>query len=108
LAHFPKSWKEAKVITLPKYGKDPKFPQNLSPIRLLSITGNLFEKVILIIVQRNTEERGQLNAGQFVFRARHSPTLQRMKLTDLFTLNFNNNISMAAVFLDIEKALDKT
>jgi hypothetical protein len=32
LSHFPKSWKEAKVITLPKPGKDPKFPQNLHPL----------------------------------------------------------------------------
>jgi hypothetical protein len=26
LSHFPKYWKEAKIITLPKPGKDPKFP----------------------------------------------------------------------------------
>jgi hypothetical protein len=32
LSHFPKSWKVAKVITLPKPDKDPKFPQNLRPI----------------------------------------------------------------------------
>jgi hypothetical protein len=31
-----------------------------------------------------------------------------MRLTNHATLNFNNNISTAAVFLDIEKALDKT
>jgi hypothetical protein len=42
LSHFPKPWKEAKVITLPKHGKDPKFPQNLRPISLLPITGKLF------------------------------------------------------------------
>jgi hypothetical protein len=47
LPHFPKSWKEAKIITLPKPGKDPKFPQNLRPLSLLSTTGKLFEKVIL-------------------------------------------------------------
>jgi hypothetical protein len=50
LSHFPESWKEAKVITLPKSGKDKKFPQDLHPISLLSTTGKLFEKVILKIV----------------------------------------------------------
>jgi hypothetical protein len=31
-----------------------------------------------------------------------------MRLKDHVTLNFNNNMSMAAVFLDIEEAFDKT
>jgi hypothetical protein len=53
LSHFPKSWKEAKIITLPKPGKDPKFPQNLRPISLLSTTGKLFKKVILKILQKH-------------------------------------------------------
>jgi hypothetical protein len=47
LSHFSKPWKEAKVLTLPKLCKDPKFPQNLRPISLVSTTGKLFEKVIL-------------------------------------------------------------
>jgi hypothetical protein len=65
LSHFPKPWKEAKIITLPKPGKDPKFPQNLRPISLLSTTGKLFERVILKIVQRHIEEKGLINASQF-------------------------------------------
>jgi hypothetical protein len=46
LSHFPKPWKKVKVITLPNPGKDPKFPQHLRPISLLSTTGKLSEKVI--------------------------------------------------------------
>jgi hypothetical protein len=108
LSHFPNPWKEAKVITLPKPGKDPKFPQNLRPISLLSTTGQLFENVILKILQKHIEERGLLNASQFDFRARHSTTLRCMRLTDHMTLNFNNKLSTAAVFLDIEIAFDTT
>jgi hypothetical protein len=103
LSQFPKPWKEAEVITLPKPGKDPKCPHDLRQIRLLSTTGKLFQKVILKIVQRHIEERDLLNVSQFGFRARHS-TIQCMRLTDHVTLNFINNI--AAVFLDIEKAFD--
>jgi hypothetical protein len=72
LSHFPDSWKEAKTITLPKPGKDPKFPQNLRPISLVSTTGKLFEKVILKALQTHFDERGMLNASQFGFRARHN------------------------------------
>jgi hypothetical protein len=70
--------------------------------------GKLFEKVILKIIQRHIEEKGLLNASQFGFRARHSTTFKCMRLTDNATLNFNNNMSTAAVFLDIEKAFAKT
>jgi hypothetical protein len=108
LSHFPTSWNEAKVITLAKPGKDPKFPQNLRPISLLPTTGKLFEKVILKAVQRHIEDKGLLNASQFGFRARHSRTLQCFRLTDHVTLNFNSKMSTAAVFLDIEKAFDTT
>jgi hypothetical protein len=47
-----------------------------------------------------------LNASQFCFRADHSTALQCMRLADHVTRNVNNNMSTAAVFLDIEKALD--
>jgi hypothetical protein len=89
-------------------GKDPKFPQNLRPISLLPTIGKLFKKVILKLLQQHTDEKGLLNASQFGFRARHSTTLQLMRLTDHVTLNFNNTMSMAAVFLDIEKVFDTT
>jgi hypothetical protein len=96
------------VIALPKPGKDPKFPQNLRPISLLSKTGKLFEKVVLKIVQRHIESKEQINPSKFGFRARHSTTLQSMRLADHVTLNFDNKMSKAAVFLDIEKAVDTT
>jgi hypothetical protein len=76
----------------------------------LSTTGKLrvFETVILKIVQNRVGEKGLLNPSQFRFRARHSKTLQCMMLTVHAILNFNNKMSAAAVFLDIEKVFDIT
>jgi hypothetical protein len=108
LSYFPKSWKEAKVVALPKPGKDPKFPQNVRLIILLSSTGKVFVKGILEIAKRHIEERNMLNASQFGFRACYSTTLQGMWLADQVTLHLDNNLSTAAVFLDIEKAYDIT
>jgi hypothetical protein len=108
LSLFPTSWKEPKAEALPKPGKDPKLPQNLRPISLLSSTGKVFEKVIFEIVKRHIGERNIFNASQFGFHARHSTTLQCIRIADHVTLNFNNNMSTAAVFLDIEKAFDTT
>jgi hypothetical protein len=100
LSHFPKPWKEAKFIILPK--------PELCSINLLSTINKPPEEVILKIVQMHTEERGLLNARQFIFHACHSMPFHCMRLTDDVTLNLNNNMSMAVAFLDIEKAFDTT
>jgi hypothetical protein len=96
----------SKSYNVTEPAKDPEFPQNFLPISLLSTTHNLFQEVILNVVQRHIEERGLLNPSQSGFRAYHSTTLQCMRLTDHVTLNFNNNMSTAAVISDIEKAID--
>jgi hypothetical protein len=62
LPRFPKLWKKAKFITLPKPNMDLQIPKNLRPIRLLSTTGKLFEKVILKIALGHIQDRGLLNA----------------------------------------------
>jgi hypothetical protein len=105
---FPAPWKEAKSTALPKPAKNPKFPENLRPISLLSIMDKGFEKLILKTIHRHNAERNLLNASQIGFRARHSKTLQFMRLTDRVSLNLNNNMWTAAVFLDIEKAFGTT
>jgi hypothetical protein len=74
----------------------------------LSTTEKLFQKLILRIIQKHSEERSLLNASQFGSRADHSTTFQFVRLADHVTLNFNNNVPTAAVFLDIDKAFDIT
>jgi hypothetical protein len=67
--------------------------------------GNLFENVILKIIKRHIEGKNLLNANQFRFSEGHSTALQCMWLADHVTLNFNNKMPTATVFLDIESLL---
>jgi hypothetical protein len=59
-----------------------QYPQHFRPVRIVSINGKLFEKLILRTIQKRTEERNLLNASQFGFQADHSTTLQCMRLVD--------------------------
>jgi hypothetical protein len=70
-----KALEESKSHNDTETGKDPKFPQNLRLISLLSTTGKLFKNVILKMVLKHIEERGLLNASQCHFHACHSTTL---------------------------------
>jgi hypothetical protein len=96
------------VVGLPKTGKDPKIPQNLRLINLLPSTDKHFEKIILQIIQKHIGGKNLLNVSQFGFRVCRSSTLQCMRLSVHVTLNFNNKMSTAAVFLDIEETFDTT
>jgi hypothetical protein len=102
--HFLARWKEAEIIYLPRPGNDP----TLRPLNLLSTMGKLSEKLTLRTIEKHTDKRNLLNASQFGFRADHSSTLQCIRLADHVTINFNNNMSTASVFLDIEEAFDTT
>jgi len=95
LSYFPSPWMEAKMADLLKPGKDPKSLQYLHPIVLLT---TIFEKVIHKIVQRHIDKGSLLKTSQYNLGARHSTTLQCMRLMDHVTLNFNNKLSTAAVY----------
>jgi hypothetical protein len=88
--------------------RNPARTQNLRPISLLPTPGKRFEKVVLKMVQSHVKVRDLLNASQSDFHARHRTTLHCMRRTDLVTLNFNSNISTAAVFMDVGKTFDTT
>ncbi|GBP76204.1 Probable RNA-directed DNA polymerase from transposon X-element [Eumeta japonica] len=45
--HFPEEWKRGKIITIPKAGKDPRKPENVRPITLLSHVAKTFERALL-------------------------------------------------------------
>jgi hypothetical protein len=60
------------------------------------------------MVQSNIEAGDLLNASHFVFHAWQSTALHCMRLTEHVTINFNDNMSVVAIFLDIEEAFDTT
>lgn len=106
LQYFPSAWKEAKVITILKPGKDKLLPQNYRPISLLNTMGKLFERVLLQRVQDVLLNHHTLRAEQFGFAPRCSATLQVLRLTEYVTRNFNRRRSTVAVFFDVQQAFD--
>ena len=48
IGYFPKAWKHAKTIMVPKPGKDLSSAKNFRPISLLSCLGKLFERLLAV------------------------------------------------------------
>jgi Reverse transcriptase (RNA-dependent DNA polymerase) len=106
LGYFPLEWKIGKIIPIAKPGKDHSLPSSYRPITLLPGTGKVFEKIVLTRLLDHENEQPILKNQQFGFRARHSTTLQVLRITETISLRFNENKSTAMTLLDIEKAFD--
>lgn len=69
---FPKEWKVAKLVLIPKEGKPEGHPSSYRPLCLLSALGKMFEQLILTRLQEELTEKQVLSDRQFGFRAGRS------------------------------------
>jgi hypothetical protein len=87
-------------------GKNSTQPSSYRPVSLLDAVGKLFEKILLIRVLREVNERGLLRDDQLVFRPRHSMTLHLIRRAERVSTNFDERRLTGAVFLNLAKSFD--
>lgn len=104
--YFPDRWKKAKVIPLPKKGKDPSRVSSYRPISLLPNLGKLFEILINNSLTTQITLKNCIPKEQFGFRLRSSTIHAVTKfVSDISNALSKNNI-VAACLIDLEKAFD--
>ncbi|GIX76027.1 putative 115 kDa protein in type-1 retrotransposable element R1DM [Caerostris darwini] len=69
---FPKEWKRANIIFIPKENKDQSVPAHYRPICLLSSWGKILDKLISNKITYYLEAGNFLNPRQYGFRKRKS------------------------------------
>jgi hypothetical protein len=105
--HFPSAWKNARVISILKPGKDPAQPTFYRLISLLDTISKPFESILLTRILNEVGECGLLRDEQFGFRPGHSTIIQLARRVERITRNFGEKKLTGAVFLDVAKALYK-
>lgn len=81
---IPNQWKKAKVVLIPKIGKDESNPSSYRPICLLDEEGKIMERIIVQRIKLELEQTGRnLNNRQFGFRNERSTinAIERLKRT---------------------------
>lgn len=104
--YFPTQWKLSKVLPFPKPGKVPNKPENMRPISLLSKLSKLTEKIILLRLKSEVDEKNILQDEQFGFRSKHSTTHALINIITDLTNSLNDKNCSSMVLLDVEKAFD--
>lgn len=106
LSYFPAVWKLAKIIALPKPGKDPKLLNSYRPISLLSSLSKVVERVVLNRLNKFIRTNDILIPEQFGFRKGHSTIKQLARVKRFIINNFSCKKHTGMLLLDIEKAFD--
>lgn len=65
--HFPKPWKEATLVLLPKGKKPLELPSSYRPIFLINTIGKLLERIIKRRLEAHLEETSGISDRQFGF-----------------------------------------
>ncbi|KFM69009.1 putative RNA-directed DNA polymerase from transposon BS, partial [Stegodyphus mimosarum] len=94
----------AKIILIPKPGKDCTTPEGYRPISLLPGLGKIYERVIL---HRMEQYIARLPPEQFGFRKGLSTTKQLVRLAEFIGSALYNNQKVALLMLDVAKAFDR-
>jgi hypothetical protein len=104
--YFPKAWKSAIGVLIPKPDKDPHIVTNYRPISLLSTTGKLFEKVIARRMHGHFRETDFFNKYQRAYLEKKEATEHVYCLAEEIRLAKAKGWVTTAVSLDVEKAFD--
>ena len=107
IGYFPKAWKHAKVIMIPKPNKDTSSAKNYRPISLLSCLGKLFERLLAGRLSKYLEKKGLFNKNQSGYRRGKMTSDHLLRLVEESHEGFRKGHVTASLFLDAEAAFDK-
>ena len=105
-SYFPKIWKKAKVVILPKKDKDMSNLKNHRLISLLPNISKVYEICIQRIINKFSIDNLLLSNRQFGFKYKHSTIHAIHMLTSHINWNWNNKLCTGACLIDMEKAFD--
>ena len=107
LKYYPKVWKVAQIIAIPKQGKDLSNQSSYRPISLLPVLSKLFERLLHKRIAIFIDKKNAIPDYQFGFRRKYSTIQQVHRVTHKILNDFNDKKYCVGVFLDVEKAFDK-
>ena len=107
LEYWPKSLKQAKIIMLPKPGKNPTNVTSYRPISLLPTISKILESLILKRINKESNPQDWIPNQHLGFRQAHSTIEHCHRVADTINKALENCQICTAAFLDFSLAFDK-
>lgn len=106
LSYFPNAWKRAKIVPIPKPGKNHTLASSYRPISLLNALSKILEKLVLKRLILHISSRNLFKNEQFGFRPGHSTNHQLLRVCKYIQTSLKKKHSTGMITFDIEKAFD--
>lgn len=103
---FPREWKKAKLVLLPKAGREAGTPQAYRPICLLDEVGKLFERILASRLVQHLSRNRNLHEEQYGFREGRSTVDAIQRVRSLAEASIKDGGVALAVSLDIANAFN--
>ena len=103
--HFPKPWKAARVVPVPK-STTKHSPSGYRPISLLSVLSKLLEKHFHSLITDHLNEHHPLSDAQWGFQKGKSTLTALLSTTHDWLMQLDQNKEICCVFFDFQKAFD--
>jgi hypothetical protein len=107
LEYWPMEFKTARIIMIPKPGKQPTDLTSYRPISLLPIISKILENLLLRRLLNDTHSQDWIPSHQFGFRKAYSTIQQYHRLTTIINETLENHQYCFALFLDVSQTFDK-
>ena len=104
--YFPKAWKKAEGIMIPKQNKDPKDSGNYRPISLLPTIGKLLERIIANRIYDALEKANFFNTWQRAYRRKCEASEHLLRIHTTAKTMLKHRGATSVLSLDVEKAFD--
>lgn len=104
---YPRAWKIANVILIPKPGKDPELMNSDRPISLLQVLSKIFERLLLNRIMTILSEKHVIPQYKFGFKKLHSTFDQAHRIVQEIGRTLQEKHFHSDVFLDLSLAFDK-
>ena len=105
---FPKEWRLAFIIPIPKPGKDLLLPINYRPIALTCCICKVVERMVNERLMWYLESEGKISKYQCGYRAKRGTIDHLVRLETFIRDAFRRKEHTVAVFFDLQKAYDTT
>lgn len=103
---FPKLWKDAKIIPLPKDTKATLCGPNSRPISISPVLSELLEKIVYRQVQDYFTANCLTTMYQHAYRSGHSTCTAMIQMSDSWFTSMDNSVLVGTVLLDFSAAFE--